>query len=294
MKTLRIQFGSDAAECLAVARSCLEADPLANNMVLSVLEAQADCRTATLRWAAVVDDTKTCVGVVAETWSSRPLLSSMTPEVAAFAMEQWLLHVGTPATVFGPAKTIAATKVTLASRPEWASPTAKTLLIYELTEVRMPPCPTEGLLVFPPNDLDVSSATMTQLLAWTFAFGIECDLPECRSKTYAADVDRATKARVAQGCLGLWVANGVPMAMAAAVRSSSVAATVGQVYTPPEHRGKGYASALVAHLSQHLLNQGAPRCLLFTDAGNPTSNKIYQRIGYDWRGEFLLLEVHGA
>jgi predicted GNAT family acetyltransferase len=93
--------------------------------------------------------------------------------------------------------------------------------------------------------------------------------------------------------MGLWVVNGTTVAMAAAVRSSSVAATVGQVYTPPEHRGQGYASALVAQLSQHLLDRGAPRCLLFTDAANPTSNKIYQRIGYQWRGEFFLLEAKG-
>ena len=52
------------------------------------------------------------------------------------------------------------------------------------------------------------------------------------------------------------------------------------VYTPPEHRKRGYASAAVAELTQRLLDDGRAFCTLFTDLGNPTSNKIYQRIGY--------------
>ena len=52
------------------------------------------------------------------------------------------------------------------------------------------------------------------------------------------------------------------------------------VYTPPEFRRKGYATECVAKLSQLSLNEGKQRCLLFTDLNNPTSNKIYQKIGY--------------
>jgi hypothetical protein len=52
------------------------------------------------------------------------------------------------------------------------------------------------------------------------------------------------------------------------------------VYTPPELRGRGYATALTAELSQRLLDQGRRFCFLFTDLTNPTSNAIYERIGY--------------
>jgi hypothetical protein len=55
---------------------------------------------------------------------------------------------------------------------------------------------------------------------------------------------------------------------------------VGPVYTPPEHRGHGYASACVAALSQMLLDEGRQFVFLFTDLANPTSNHIYQSIGY--------------
>jgi GNAT superfamily N-acetyltransferase len=55
---------------------------------------------------------------------------------------------------------------------------------------------------------------------------------------------------------------------------------IGPVYTPPEHRGRGYATTLVADLSRHQLAGGRRFCFLHTDLANPTSNAIYVRIGY--------------
>jgi uncharacterized protein len=55
---------------------------------------------------------------------------------------------------------------------------------------------------------------------------------------------------------------------------------IGPVYTPPEQRGHGYASALTAAVSQMLLDSRHRFVFLFTNLANPTSNKIYQQIGY--------------
>jgi len=55
---------------------------------------------------------------------------------------------------------------------------------------------------------------------------------------------------------------------------------VGPVYTPPDLRARGYASAVTAALTQRLLDSGRRFCFLYTDLANPTSNSIYQRIGY--------------
>jgi predicted GNAT family acetyltransferase len=57
------------------------------------------------------------------------------------------------------------------------------------------------------------------------------------------------------------------------------------VYTPPEKRNRGYASSLVAALSQHLLDGGRKFCFLYTDLANPTSNKIYRALGYEHVGD---------
>jgi predicted GNAT family acetyltransferase len=56
---------------------------------------------------------------------------------------------------------------------------------------------------------------------------------------------------------------------------------IGPVYTPPEARNRGYASALVATISQAELDAGRRFCFLFTDLANPTANHIYQTIGYE-------------
>ena len=55
---------------------------------------------------------------------------------------------------------------------------------------------------------------------------------------------------------------------------------IGPVYTPPALRGRGYATALTAAVSQRLLDSGRRFCFLYTDLANPTSNRIYERIGY--------------
>jgi len=60
---------------------------------------------------------------------------------------------------------------------------------------------------------------------------------------------------------------------------------VGPVYTPPADRGRGYASNLVAQVSQMQLRAGREYVFLFTDLANPTANKIYQAIGYEPVGD---------
>jgi len=57
-------------------------------------------------------------------------------------------------------------------------------------------------------------------------------------------------------------------------------ARIAPVYTPPEHRGRGYATSLVARMSSELLARGKQRLFLTTDIANPTSNAIYARIGF--------------
>jgi uncharacterized protein len=80
--------------------------------------------------------------------------------------------------------------------------------------------------------------------------------------------------------LYLWEVKGEPVSMAAAGSPTPTGARINLVYTPPERRRNGYASACVATLSQHVLDSGRRFCFLFTDLANPTSNHIYQEIGY--------------
>ena len=79
----------------------------------------------------------------------------------------------------------------------------------------------------------------------------------------------------------LWVDEGRPVSLAGAGGLTPNGIRVGPVYTPPELRGRGYASNLVAGVSQAQLDAGRRFVFLFTDLANPTANHIYQEIGYE-------------
>ena len=68
--------------------------------------------------------------------------------------------------------------------------------------------------------------------------------------------------------------------MAAVIARSPTGARIGAVYTPASLRGRGYAAGVVAEVSRRALAGGRRFCSLYTDLANPTSNALYQRLGY--------------
>lgn len=78
----------------------------------------------------------------------------------------------------------------------------------------------------------------------------------------------------------LWEVDGTPVAWAGANRPVNDMTRIGPVYTPPEHRNHGYAAAATAAVCTWAKNAGVTEVLLYTDLANPTSNAIYQRIGF--------------
>jgi hypothetical protein len=110
--------------------------------------------------------------------------------------------------------------------------------------------------------------------AWQVAFKAEA-----LGESDPSDAEGTAKRAITDRTCWLWDAGG-PASMVQTTRRTTHGATVSYVYTPPEDRGRGYASAVVAALSQHLLDSGFEFCTLFTDLANPTSNHIYQQIGY--------------
>jgi predicted GNAT family acetyltransferase len=100
---------------------------------------------------------------------------------------------------------------------------------------------------------------------------------DVRMHTSTGDVARRL---IDRGQLYLWIDGGEPRSMAAAVRETDTGCSINTVYTPPQFRGGGYATAAVAELSGRLLEGGRRFCCLYTDVANPTSNSIYAKIGY--------------
>jgi predicted GNAT family acetyltransferase len=113
---------------------------------------------------------------------------------------------------------------------------------------------------------------------WMDAFAEEA-LPEAPPDSSEEFVDR--REEDPDGGLVLWEDEGRAVSMGGFGGRTPNGIRVGPVYTPPELRGHGYASALTAAVTQRLLDGGLQFCFLFTDLANPTSNSIYQRIGYE-------------
>lgn len=147
------------------------------------------------------------------------------------------------------------------------SETAMDQRIYRLDTVKKVP-KTEGFFkIADENEIDI-------LTQWFIEF--HDYLNEQISQESAA---KSIKSLINRKRAFLWIDKG-PVTMIVANRGSENGITVSGVYTPERFRRMGYATSCVAKASQYLLDQGYKYCTLYTDLSNPTSNSIYQKIGY--------------
>jgi predicted GNAT family acetyltransferase len=149
--------------------------------------------------------------------------------------------------------------------------------IYALEQVRPPSAAPGSARVATADDRELA-------LRWWIDFGEEVlhDVGPGRNRAEATLDHRLSSPSA--GIL-LWEDGGEPVSFAGWGGPTPNGIRIGPVYTPPELRGRGYATALSAELSQRLLDgrlfEGGRRfCFLYTDLANPTSNAIYERIGY--------------
>jgi predicted GNAT family acetyltransferase len=139
--------------------------------------------------------------------------------------------------------------------------------LYELRKVISPPATSGRLRLATENELEL----VTQ---WAFAFQ-----NEALSGGNLTEAREMAQNRINDQDIYLWEDKQF-VSMAARSRPTTHGICISLVYTPPEFRGRGYATNCVAHLSQLLLDSGRKFCVLFTDLANPTSNHIYQSIAY--------------
>ncbi|WP_405472309.1 GNAT family N-acetyltransferase [Streptomyces canus] len=101
-------------------------------------------------------------------------------------------------------------------------------------------------------------------------------------------------ARLSYGGVTLWEApDGTPVSMAGLTPPVAGQIRVAPVYTPAGLRGRGYAGAATAEVSRLARERGTDEVLLFTDLANPTSNGLYQRIGYRPVADFAVYDFQG-
>lgn len=143
--------------------------------------------------------------------------------------------------------------------------------LYRLDSVRMPPEAPGQMRPVTPADRDL-------VAAWISAFEAEAmgeSLDEAAGKRTFDNWMKSERR------LWLWEDAGQSVCLIGTMAYVAGGARLGPVYTPPQHRQKGYATRMVAEVSQLLLTQfGRKFCVLYTDLDFPTSNKIYMKVGY--------------
>ncbi len=267
-----------ASAFLARAQAWLEQDEATNNLILGIAVRLAEHpeRTKQPPYLATVEADGGLVAAAVMTPPHRVILySAAGADLAALRpILDDLRAGGWPAPgVMAPSATAAAFARLWSDTTGWPHRPAMSERAYELRRV-IPPAAVPGALR-PATEADLPLAA-----AWAYSFMQDAGLPGT-----AAEAREIAELRIADRDLFLWD-DGGPVSMAAKTRHSTHGIVISLVYTPRELRGRGYASACVAALSQQLLDAGWQFCALFTDLANPTSNDIYQRIGYRPVGDF--------
>jgi uncharacterized protein len=248
----------------------LERDPVVNNVAAGVLSARRDGTVAIepdAWWLRVHERTGELVGVA---WRTPPrgLGLSLMPGEAARALADHCVSLDLyPPEVTGPAEASDAFADRYAERTGAARTEAMRQAIYRLDRVEAP----AGV----PGSIREAHAEDEELLiAWATAFHVEA------APGPIGDPAEPVRRRLGQRLVWVWQDTGRPVAMNWISPPVAGVVRVSGVYTPPELRGHGYASALVAATSHRALEAGATACSLYTDLSNPVSNRIYQLIGY--------------
>jgi predicted GNAT family acetyltransferase len=257
-----------AREFLDAAEPFLLGDEVENSLILGIArEVAADASELAIApyFAVVRDDGGIAVAALRTLRTKLGITRAARPE--ALPMLAADVHSVAPTLlgVLGPEPSVRAFADELAALRGARVARTVSQRIFELREVIPPASP-------PPGELRPARADESSLLAaWIAGF-----LTEVRE---SGDADRLVGERLKRGQLFVWD-DGVPRTMAAWAGKTPNGVRVNFVYTPPEMRGRGYASACVAELSQRLLDEGNAFCCLYTDLSNPISNSIYTKLGY--------------
>lgn len=215
-------------------------------------------------WATVTDD-GAIVGCAFRTPPLRAVISRMRASAAALVCDDMLECYGELPGVTGELESAQAfADRWAASRGgDWITHIA--LRIHALDRVIWPAEPAQGEL------RHATEADAALVHDWLVRFAEETTT-EPPSAQLVRELIAGRRARI-------WE-DGEPRCMVAAARETPGVGTINAVYTPSDYRGRGYATAAVAALSQELLDGGKRMCALYTDLANPTSNSIYAAVGY--------------
>ncbi|HYD17103.1 MAG TPA: GNAT family N-acetyltransferase [Patescibacteria group bacterium] len=278
---MKVTFSTDPAQFLQQHAGYLEQREAEHNLILSLARAaeqkQKRGEAIDIRFATLAnDDGLVCAAV--QTPPHNLVISRATmPEIEPLA-DALAEHGDQFPGIVGPAGEASTFSDRWTAKTGQATVEYMDQIIYSLKQVVLPPM-AEGKMRL------ATQAEEAQIAAWIFSFSRDA-LPKAEQVTQAAAAKKAAELIEAQRLM-VWDVKGTPVAQAAVSGTANVA-RISMVYTPPEARGHGYASAVVAEISQQQLDAGKKMCCLYADARNPVSNSIYRKIGYEFVGRSSL------
>jgi uncharacterized protein len=265
----------DAAEFLAEAEPLLLADEARHNLIIGIAGNVRDGVYEDFRlW--LVRDCGRAVAAALQTLSYNLILARPESTDALAALVEAVAAEELPGVV-GAAPEVEEFADLWARRTGRSTRTSMRQGVFALEQV-VPPPPAPG------SARVAGGADRELALSWLIAFGDETFHEGGPGHDRVEPLFEHRLASPTAGFL-IWEDGGEPVSLAGWGGATPNGIRVGPVYTPPELRRRGYATALTAELSQRLLDGrlfdgGRRLCFLYTDLANPTSNAIYERIGY--------------
>lgn len=279
---MEVAFFDDPGEFLAVAGPALAADPVVSTVVAAYthqvrLDPAPEPGTGPRWWATIHASAARhqVVGIAMRTPGHLPYLLPM-PAYAATALATALLERGErPDGANGAddaARTFCGHLVSRYGGRVW---TAMAVRLHRLTALTVP----TGV---PGAPRRAAADDLGLLVDWIVQFHEDAHTDELDGplEHRRAEARSFLEPRIAAGLVWLWEdPAGTPVCLVGAREPAFGVCRIGPVFTPSASRRRGYAGALTAYVSS-VMSQRAEALCLFTDLANPTSNGVYQRIGY--------------
>jgi predicted GNAT family acetyltransferase len=281
---MRVERVGEAGQFLALTTDLRAREPVLTNLIGTIAEGVVGGRTydSSFWWLVLADTSDEVVGAAMRTAPWNLNLSPMPAAAArALAASVAAADPGLPG-VTGAPEVLDAFVAGLADAGRPLSPVVAMADVVLVLEDYRPPRGVPGAARrADPSEVDV-------LVEWQVAFARDAGVP-------THDPEGSVRARLGTGATLWWEVDGVRVSMAAhaqPVRTpGGTVGRIGPVYTPPAHRRQGFGAAVTAAVVEELL----PVCdtvMLFADAANPTSNGVYERLGFRRVGQVVEVSLH--
>ncbi len=265
-----VRLFDDAALFAPEAAAYLGADPFSSSVIAvqldGVVSGIRDAGPQDRYWAVV--DTDQTLGIAMHTPPHNVFLARM-PAAAAAALARSLAQTSPELPgVTGEGQTVAAFADMWSELTGSRSSTAVRMRMYRLGQPSFPAGVCGGAR-------SAGQADVELVAAWLDAFH-----DEAQPHAPRPDGRGLVESRVRAGQFWLWEDDQQPVSLAGFSNAVAGVSRVGPVYTPPANRRHGYGAAVSAQATAAAISAGSKHVVLYTDLSNPTSNAIYQAIGY--------------